>query len=158
MKIHTRLAVASLVTIAVLAVGGCGGDEGLSQQEFIAKADAICLETDKKQAAVGGKDGPGIYGENFSDRAFLSRYNAVTRDALKRLRALDAPEADRKAVDSLLSAIEGSVAAVDNRISALQAKDQPRQSDANVDFQRSYGDVVASSGALGLTRCQGLGN
>jgi len=56
------LAVASLATIAVLAVAGCGGnddDEGPSKQEFIAQADAICQEADKEQAAVGGKGAKG---------------------------------------------------------------------------------------------------
>jgi len=158
-RTKSRRAVASLVTIAVLAVAGCGGDEGPSTQEFIAQADTICQKADKEQAAVAGARGAkGIYGPNFSDTAFLSRYNAVTRDALKRLRALDAPEADRKAVANVLSALEGSVAAVDKRIAALRARDRPRQSEAQRDFERSYGDVSASAGALGLSRCQALGN
>jgi len=149
-----RGSVAIAITIAVLSVAGCGGeddDEGPSQQEFIAQADAICQEADKKQAK-------GIYGPNFSDAAYLSRHNAVTRDALERLRALDAPEGDREAVDDVLSAIKGTVAAVDKRIAALRARDLPRQSEAQQDFERSYGDIGASAGALGLSRCQGLGN
>ncbi len=154
--------LASLVTIAVLSVAGCGGDDDdegpskqASKQEFIAQADAICQEADKKQAAVA--EGEGIYGENFGDAAFLSRYNAVTRDALERLRALDAPEADREAVDDVLSAVKRSVAAVDKRITALRARDLPRQSQAEQAFERSYGDIAASAGALGV-RCQGLSN
>jgi len=155
-----RSSVAIVITIAVLSVAGCGGDdedEGPSQQEFIAQADAICQEADKEQAAVGVKGG-GIYGANFSDAAFLSEYNAVTRDALKRLRALDAPKADEEAVEDVLSAVEGSVAAVDKRIAALKARDLPKQSEAEKELERSYGDIAASAGALGLTRCQGLSN
>jgi uncharacterized membrane protein YccC len=151
----SRLAVASLVTIAVLSVAGCGGDDddgGPSKQEFIAQADAICQEGDRKQGAEG------VYGENFSDAAFLARHNAVTRDALKRLRALDAPEEDRKAVDDFLSALEASVAALDKRIAALRARDLPEQSQAERDFELSYGNVAASAGALGLSRCQALAN
>ena len=154
--------VLTVVAIAVLPVAGCGGDdddEGPTQQEFIAQADAICQETNKEQAAVRGSGPrPGIYGPNFSDAAFLSRYNAVTRDALKRLRALSAPEADREAVNEVLSAVEGSVAAVDERIAALRARDLPRQSEAERDLERSYGDIAASAGALGLSQCQGLSN
>lgn len=160
----SRFAVASLVIIAVLSVAGfvgCGGDdgdEGLSTKEFIAKADAICEKADKEQAAPQGKDGRGAYGESFSDPAFLSSFNAATKDALKRLKALDAPESERKAVGELLSAVEGSIAAIDNQIAALRAKDPPKQSEANEDWIRRYGDIVASAGALGLTRCQALGN
>ena len=152
-RIRTAVLTA-LVAIAVLSVGGCGGDdddEGPSSQEFIAQADAICQEADKKQTK-------GIYGPNFSDAAFLSRHNAGTRDALERLRALDVPEEDREAVNDVLSAIEGSVAAVDKRIAALRARDLPRQSEAERALERSYGDIAASAGALGLSRCQGLGN
>ena len=148
----SRLAAASLVTL-VLAVGGCGGDDGdkgLTKQEFIAQADAICQKAQKKGATV-------MYGDAFSDAAFLSRHNALTRDALKRLRALDAPEGDRKAVDHVLSALEASVAAVQKRIASLRAGDRPRQSEAQQDFELSYGDVAASAGALGLTQCQALG-
>jgi len=163
---RSSVAVAALATVAVLSVAGCGGDDDdegpskqgskqASKQEFIAQTDAICQEADKKQAAVA--KGEGIYGENFSDAAFLSRYNAVTRDALERLRALEAPEADREAVDDVLSAVKGSVAAVDKRIAALRARDLPRQSQAEQEFERSYGDITASAGALGV-RCQGLSN
>ena len=129
-----------------LSVAGCGGgddDKGPSQEEFIAKADAICLKADKEQTAVKGKETQGIYG-NFSDTAYLSQYNAVTRDALKRLRALDAPEEDQKAADDMLSALNQSVAAVDSRIATLRARDLPAQSQALRDFQTSYGDVVSS--------------
>lgn len=150
----------SLVVIAALSVFGCGGDDdkGPSTEDYIAKADAICAKADTDQAAVGGKDGPGIYGENFSDPAFLTKYNAVTRDALKRLTALDAPEAERQGVRDFLAAVKGSIAAVDKQIAALRARDLPGQSQANRDFQASYGNIASSAGALGLTRCQGLGN
>jgi hypothetical protein len=159
MKIGTA-GLTSLVTIAVLSVAGCGGgddDKGPSKEEFIAQADAICEKADKEQTAVPGKQSQGIYG-NFSDTAYLSQYNGVTRDALKRLRALEAPEGDQKAVNDVLSALDQSVEAVDRRIAALKARDLPGQSQAMRDFQTSYGDVVASSGALGLTQCQALGN
>ena len=149
---EARLVLAALVTIAVLSVAGCGGndDDAPSKQEFIAQADAICQEAYKRGAKT-------MYGPNFSDAAFLSRHNALTRVALERLRALDAPEGDREAVDDVLSALEASVAAVDKRTAALRARDRPRQSEAQQDFERSYGDVAASAGALGLSRCQALG-
>ena len=160
-RTRSRLAVASSVTVAVLSVAGCGADnedERPSSQELIAQADAICQEADKKQAAVRGSGTrPGIYA-NFNNRAFLSRYNAVTRDALMRLRALDAPEEDRKAFDGLISAVKGSVAAVDKQIAALRARDLPRQSEAVRELERSYGDIAVYAGTLGLSQCQGLSN
>ena len=91
---------------AVLSVAGFGGDEGLTTQEYVAKADAICLDTAKKQAAVEKGITGGTYGAAFNDEKFLSRYNAVTRNALKRLSALDAPEEERKAVANVLAAVK----------------------------------------------------
>ena len=166
-KLFPRLTYANVVSTVCLFVvlGGtslaaCGDDddEGPSTQEFIAQADAICQEADKKQAAVRGSGSrPGIYA-NFSNRAFLSRYNAVTRDALKRLRGLDAPVEDRKGFDGLVFAVKGSVAAVDKQVAALRARDLPRQSEAVRELERSYGDIAVSAGAVGLSQCQGLSN
>jgi hypothetical protein len=82
----------------------------------------------------------------------------VTKDAEKRLRALDAPKADRKGFDDFLKALGASIAAVDKQIAALRARDLPGQSQANRDFQASYGNIASSAGAVGLTRCQALGN
>jgi hypothetical protein len=151
----------SLVAIAAFSVEACGGDDdkGPSQEEFIAQADRICQAADGKQAALTGTKGDkGIYGPNFSDAAFLSRYNAVTRNAQKQLGVLDVSDADRKGFDDFLKALGASIAAVDKQIAALRARDLPGQSQANRDFQASYGNIASSAGAVGLTRCQALGN
>ena len=153
----TRSSVAVL-SAAVLSVAGCGGDDAPSEEEYIAEADAICLKADKRQAAVEKGIKGGIYGSAFSDEKFLSRYNAVTQDALKQLSALEAPEGEQKAVDDVLAAVESSVAAVDKRISALRSGDRPKQSEAQQDFERAYGNVAAAAGAIGLSRCQGMSN
>jgi hypothetical protein len=150
-----RIAVlASLVAIAATSIAGCGGDDdkGTSKQDYIAKADAICHEADKQQGAGG------VYGDNFSNAAFLTRHNAVTRDALKRLRALEAPDADRKEVDAVLTGLQGTVTAIDKQIAALRARDLPKQSEASREFEAAYGSVVAAAGAFGLSRCQSLAN
>lgn len=140
-------------TLAALAVAGCGGgDEGPSTEDYVAKADAICQEADRKQGRGA------LYGENFSDATFLTRHNAATKDALKRLRALDAPEADRREVDAVLAGIQGVVAAVDKQIVALRTKDLPRQSEASREYEAAYGNVASAAGTLGLSRCQSLAN
>lgn len=152
---------AALITIAILLLAGCGGDdadEGPSTEEFIAQADAICKQAEKKQAALGASGANGVYGDNFSDAAFLVRHNAVTRHGLKRLRALDAPGEEQEAFGALLSAVKGTVVSIDTQIAALRAGDRPTQSKANKDFQKSYGDVVAAAGAAGLTQCQAMAN
>jgi hypothetical protein len=140
--------------VALAAAPGCGGDDdkGPSKEDYIAKADAICQKADARQ-------GPGgVYGDNFSNPTFLTRHNAVTRDALKQLRALKAPGADRKEVDAVLTGLQGTVTAIDRQIAALKSKDLPAQSRNSRDFETSYGNVSAAAGTLGLTRCQSLAN
>jgi hypothetical protein len=154
MKVRTALLP------VVIALAGCGGDDGgdggPSSEEYVAKADAICQAADTKQGAIKGESG-GPY-NNFSDAAYLSQHNAVTRDALQRLKALEASEDQQKEVDAFLAAVQGTVTAVDKQIAALRAKDLPAQSQATRDFQASYGDIGSTAGTVGLTSCQGLGN
>jgi hypothetical protein len=140
--------------LALAAASGCGGDDDKSpsKEDYIAKADQICQKADARQ-------GPGgVYGDNFSNAAFLARHNAVTRNALKQLRALEAPEGDRKEVGAVLTGLQGTVTAIDKQIAALKSKDLSAQSQNARDFEASYGNVTAAAGALGLTRCQSLAN
>jgi hypothetical protein len=64
--------------------------------------------TDIAPAVVDERNSAGllamaVHGPTFSDPNFLSRFNAVGRAALRRLRALARPEEDRKAVNAVLS-------------------------------------------------------
>jgi hypothetical protein len=154
MEIH-RLAALLATTTALIA--GCGGDdERLSKQDFSSKAEAICADANRKEAALhpgglGWHSGP-----KFGDPEFLSRFNAAGRAALRRLRALAPPEEDAKRVDALVSSIDGMVGAVDEQIAALRSGHRDR-TQANVRrYELAYSDLATSAGSLGLTECQGL--
>src|SRR5215218_7215789 len=93
---------AALLATATALIAGCGGHDNdrLSEQDFISKAEAICADANRKEAALhpgglGWHSGP-----KFGDPEFLSRFNAAGRAALRQLRALAPPEEDAKSVDA----------------------------------------------------------
>lgn len=156
---RVRLSIAALVLLAVAAVAmGCGGDDedkGLTKQQFIARADAICAEANKKEAALD----PGAigwhYGEKFEDSAFLSKFSAPGRDALRQLKALESPEESREQVAAVLSALQATAGALDEQAADVRA-DRRQASENVVAYERGYGDVASAAGQLGFTECQGL--
>lgn len=156
---HVRIPLAVVASLSVLSFGACGGDDddkAPSKADFVSQADAICIDADKKQAAIeGGKTG-GAY-QNLDNVEYLTQFNDATHDAHGQLAALQAPEEDEAAFDDLLASIERSADAMDDHIAALEAGDPAAQAKAKRELTTSYGDVSAQSGTLGLA-CQGLGN
>ena len=151
--------IAALVLLAVAAAAmGCGGgddDKGLTKQEFIAKADAICAEANKKEAALNPGEIGWHYGDKFEDSAFLSKFTAPGRDALRQLKALEPPEEDREQVAAALSSLQVMVSALDEQAADVRAG--RRQASANVTaYERGYGDLATAAGQVGFTECQGV--
>ena len=98
-----RSAIAALAILAcALGLIACGGDDsegataeaGLSKEDYLAKADAICLDVNKRLDATKDfeKDGPAIIEQGIGD-----------------LRALPVPAGDEDTVDSMLSAAEADL-------------------------------------------------
>jgi hypothetical protein len=134
----------AIVAVLILALAGCEDEdeEGLSKQDYVAKADAICADTNRKEI----------------NARFLTTFNAVARTGLRRLRALNPPEEDRQAADKLPSSLERVVASVDEAIAAIRARENERHAPAARDNETAYSDVAASTAELGLSECQGVGN
>lgn len=155
-----RLLACSALTLLGLALGACGGDDdaGLSRQEFVAKADTICKEANRREAELGPGETGWHYGPKFNDPDFLSRFSAVSGGALRKLRALEPVPAERARVDDVLSAMEARRAAMDSQIAGLRAEKRDIAA-ANVRaYETAYGDLAAAAGPLGLTECQGVGH
>jgi hypothetical protein len=152
------LAASSVVAVLVVVLGGCGGgeEEDLSKQEFVDRADAICADTNKKEAALD-PGGPGWhFGPKFDDPEFLSRFSDVGRDAIRRLRALDAPEEDQETHEMVMSSLTRMVEAMDDAVAALRSKQRAKHRTAAEDYETAYTDGATSGAALG-SKCQGLG-
>ena len=147
--------------LALLALGaaGCGGDDeesGLSKEDFIAKADAICAEANKQEAAIV-REGPGWHsGPKFSDPELMTEFTAVGRGAVRRLRALEAPEEQRAAFAEVLVKLDVALDAIEKEIAEQRANKRGGTSANSITYETAYSDVAAVAGRAGLTECQGV--
>jgi hypothetical protein len=156
----TRVASALLVA-AVLA--GCGSDDdggaakssAASTPSYAARADAICAKANKREAAAGAP-GPGwIYMPEFDDADFLETFNAAGHEAVKELRTLEPPAAQRTRAEAMIAAIARMVKALDGRITDLQAG-RGDASDRVRAYLDGYSDLTPAAAVLGLSECQGV--
>jgi hypothetical protein len=120
-----RVALCSALAVGIL-FAGCGGGEdssgsgSISKEEFIAKADAICKQSNKRMEAAFGKflkENPEL--TKPTDPRFQQLVGDVMIPNLEReieeLKALGVPDGDGEKVDAMISALEeGLETAEDN--------------------------------------------
>jgi hypothetical protein len=94
---------AALATVLVLLAVGCGGEDSLSRAEWAAQANAICLETLEKVEALGPPSTSNDYLRVTPDA------NELGRDALDRLRELEAPDEIEVDAREMIAAYEESI-------------------------------------------------
>jgi hypothetical protein len=94
---------AALATVLVLVAVGCGGDDSLSREEWVAQANEICLDTLKKVEALGRPATSDDYLRITPDA------NKLGRDALERLRDLKAPGEIEADTEEMIKGYEESI-------------------------------------------------
>jgi hypothetical protein len=151
---------AALVLVAA-AIGACGSDDndgGAPEDRsatYVTKADAICAQANKEEAAAGAP-GPGwIYMPEFDDVKFLKRFNAPGHEALRKLRALEPPTAQRERAATVIASIAQMVQSLDGRIADLEAGTGDA-SDRIKAYLDGYSDLTPAAAVLGLSECQGV--
>jgi hypothetical protein len=167
-----RRLTAALVATALLAITGCGGGSDgdataknrdaaakkarvATKSSYAAKADAICAVANKEEAAAGAP-GPGwIYRPELDDVHFLKRFNAPGQEALRKLRALKPPAAERQSAAAMFAAIAKMVHALDGRRADLQAHKGNASDRARV-YVDGYSDLTPAAAVLGVSQCQGV--
>ena len=121
-----RFASASGGLLAVLALGGCGGDDGnddfspvvaepLSKVEFLREADRICFASESRIEAAADDL---IAGRGRPDPAEVERVaTSIVVPALesevRAIRAVGAPDGDEREVEAILAATEDGIAAIE---------------------------------------------
>lgn len=115
----------------VLALAGCGGDDGPSREEFAREADAICapalvrLRGVKRRidAAAAGADPDAI----FTRSAGLLREGAgISRAAFDRIEALDQPGGAHGDIDAWVASNRRQAVLTDALAAAFDVQDETR--------------------------------
>jgi hypothetical protein len=151
---------AAACVLAAAAIGACGTDgnqgaPGNRSANYVTRADAICADANKKEAAAGAP-GPGwIYMPEFDDVDFLKRFNSAGHEALRRLRTLKPPAAQRERAAVVVGAIGEMVHALDGRIADLE-EHRGDASDRIRAYLDGYSDLTPAAAVLGLSECQGV--
>lgn len=146
-----------VVGLASIATSACGGDDddggGLSKEDYIAQADAICEEANKSETDSGVPPA----GVPIDDPEVQQTLVTILRDTVADLRALKAPEGEEADAAKVISHLEAARAAREDQFAASRAKDSDAESKAENEFFTASQDLGASAGAFGLTHCQALG-
>ena len=144
-----RAAMATAVALATLA-GCAGGDDGLSHDEYIRRANAICGE---EQARVDRIRRPGVL-ELFGD--YLDETLPIVRRQRDRVAELDPPENDEEHADAMVDGWDDVIWVLEEmRESAKGASDVG----IVMGLRRAAAAERAADSAareLGVTRCAGF--
>ena len=147
----------------LVAVGGCG-DEGPTKQEFIAQADRICADLDRRaeRLARPPRSPDGLV-------RFSQETTRLVRDAVRRLGALELPENEQdragaqRYIDSV-KASEGPASRLEQSSRRLEAaveqRDRAAVQAAAVELQAALQEIQRTGDRseraarqYGLTRC-----
>ena len=159
-----------LSLVLALVVAGCGGDDALPKDEYIAQANAICENTFadlEASFAESAADLPADFTpEELADvllGGFLDQYIAAIEEQLVELRALAAPEGDEILLASFYDEVEAVLGAINQLAEAAAAGDPAaiEQLTARQDpghgglpaVSAAFDDVDARAIEYGLTVC-----
>lgn len=115
---------------------GVGTGEPLSQDEFIAEADQICTDSDKKINAAGQDIGNKPSDQEF-DQFVTETLVPEIQGQIDDIRALTPPEGDEDEVSAILDAAQDGVDQIEQDPSSVQGEDDPFQ-EAN-QLAKDYG-------------------
>lgn len=136
---------AAVAGAAAFGLAGCGG--GLSHDEFVQRADAICTAYD---AQVKLLTRPSSYDEIVT---YVEKTLPIYVGAINELSALEPPARDRAAVHDWLTANRRVAAAVRTLRAAALRHDPAATNDASAAVQAASNESRRAASALGLKTC-----
>jgi hypothetical protein len=150
-----RMIVRSAVAGLLLAVSGCGSDDGggaLTKEEWIASADAICADMMAQEEEIPEP-------QSVEEMVAASEeFFEITRAGIGELKDLGAPEGDEGAVAEIVAAFEDLVAAGDAFIDAVVESGSldemsAEAEDAFRDLETAQQQAKETAESYGLTGC-----
>jgi hypothetical protein len=121
----------------VLALAGCGGgeeggskaEEGVSKQEFIGKADAICTEANERREALQSPEMRSLEHPGAVVR-YARTMEPVYAGALTRLKGLEVPRKDEETIKAMLAKFEQAFTRIPDVVAAGRERDEGRMEQA----------------------------
>jgi hypothetical protein len=136
----------------LIFVSGCGGDDGLTQEEFISEAEAICEEFDRRVEEV---DEP----QSADDvERYVNEVRPVVEDGLNELTELQPPEELEEQWNELVAMNDQSLEALDDLGQAAVNRDEARLQEIVEEASRRDSESDRVAGEIGLENCGGDSN
>ncbi len=154
-------ALAGIFIILVLLIRSCGGDDeeqpiapvagatglsgatALALPDYIAQADAICLEANNNLAEVDATD---------AATAAAEQAEIVTSE-LQQLQTLPAPTEGEDDVQAFLDALERLAIAYDDLATATERGDETAAADFEVTIDETSAEVLDAANTVGFEVC-----
>jgi hypothetical protein len=137
-----------VLVLAVLVLGaGCGGDEGLSREEFVSEAEAICDEFDQRVNEVDEPESPADV------ERYVNEVRPVVENGLNELRELQPPEEFQERWDVLMARNDEGLEALDDLAQAGANGDEARVQEISDDAARRDEESDRIALELGLEKC-----
>ena len=142
----------SAVALTLLVAAGCGEDDALTKEEWLASAEAICADMSAQENEIAEP-------QSLEEMAgALDRIAAITDEGIDELKALSAPEGDEEAVAGIVAAFEAlATAGVDFGDAVVEAGSldemTPEVEVLFRELETAQRQAEETAGAYGLTGC-----
>lgn len=141
-----RIVVAATTAATLLLSGGCAGG-GLSKEDYIEQADAICKEADERTQELEQPRTP----EALDD--FVERARAISIELLDDLRALEPPEDDQDVINRMLARIEDAIDYLPQIQEAARQRDNEELGRLGQELQAAASEANDIAQEYGLKEC-----
>jgi hypothetical protein len=132
--------------LALVVLVACGNGR-LSREEFIAAADEICADIDRRTEALGQPRTQQEFQE------FVEESQEITIQGLRQIRELQPPEADEGRVDRMLDLREEAVRSLPEIQEAVEAQDFQAMQEIGTRIQEAYGEAQRIASEYGFQDC-----
>jgi hypothetical protein len=146
-----RMCCLSGLAVLVL-LGGCGGDDGLSREEFISAAEAICDEYDQRVDEVDEPEGVDDI------ERYVNEVRPVVVDGFSELEALQPPAELEEQWDELMAARDETLEVLDDLDEAGANGDLARIQEITEEASRRDGESDRIAREIGVQKCSGTGD
>ncbi len=132
--------------LAALMLGACGGD-GLTREEFIARANRICSSANDELTALGRPQ------DMKELQEFAATARRVNARMLRQLDALEPPEEDREKIDRMLDRLRDATDLIPEFSQAARAEDTQGLQQISEKIRIATAEASKIAADYGLEEC-----